>query len=846
MAKQNLLIVDADQRSLKVLEVSLRKAGYSVTTSPDAADALEMVELSKPDMILSDTRLPDMDGFALVRKLRENPDTADIPLMFLSSDGSVESKVKGLELGVADYLTKPIYIKEIITRVNLELSRRQRESFERRSVETKTRFSGSLADMGLVDLLQTIDISRKSGVLYLSSREKRGAVYFSDGGLKHATLGKLRGDAAVYRFLVWNEGEFDLEFRPVRLDKTTVTMSTQGLLMEGMRRVDEWGRLLEQLPPLDSVFEVDDAQLAERLAEIPDEINDILRLFDRKRCLLEVVDERAGDDLEILTAITKLYFEGLIVDTGVRVSELGTESSPPSLELGIDEPRSQSRALPPEPATGDEDEEDDAVVPGDDGAEPSGAHTRPRSEPPARPVTTPPRAATASETQSYDDEDMPTWGEVPVESSAGTVAAAIGNLEVSDRGSVIMTRPIAIHSIPTIPVAKVPEIEEPIPLTRPIASGAPREPARTEDRVEGAPKQASGAPEVQKSDVEDEAAMSKKGKKKKSSMPPASGAEPQVVAPAPAPVPTPEPAPAVASAPAAADAAPPVSEPTRAEKTSDRPQAPKSVPPPKSGADDVTASGEHKLAADEFFAKDAHAVHGDEPIDSFDDLDPVTIGSGDAGFRKVAIGLIIAFALLIGGYLLYVNVLSPQTEELGNEMPALPPPVVESNPIPDPPPRVEPTAPAPTPEVAAVPDAGAAEATTPDASIAAATVDAAVAPTPAPAGGSAEYQALLEQARTKRGREAEALYRQAIAANPNGAEALADLGFMLLERGVNPEARDLAQRATTLDPTSSKAWITLAVALGALGERDASRAAYRSCVEHGQGRYVADCRRFAR
>ncbi len=360
MAKQNLLLVDADQRSLRVLEVSLRKAGYSVAVCSDTATAIEMVELSKPDLILADTRLPGEGGFALVERLRESDDTKDIPFMFLSSDGSVESKVRGLQLGVADYLTKPIYIKEIITRVNLELQRRQREGLERKTIETKTRFSGSLSDMGLVDLLQTIDISRKSGVLYLSNGSKRGAIYFLEGALQHAEIRKLKGEAAVYRFLVWNEGDFDLEFRPVRVDQQTIHTSTQGILMEGMRRVDEWGRLLEQLPPLDSVFEVHDAELLERLAEIPDEINDVLKLFDGRRSLLHVVDELAGDDLATLSAISKLYFEGLIVDSGVRVP------SEPSVDDAIIED-----AAPHDDEADGIDET--GVVPGDDAAPHSGS-----------------------------------------------------------------------------------------------------------------------------------------------------------------------------------------------------------------------------------------------------------------------------------------------------------------------------------------------------------------------------------------------------------------------------------------------------------------------------------------
>ncbi|MDD9936774.1 MAG: response regulator, partial [Myxococcales bacterium] len=318
--------MDADVRSLRVLEVSLRKAGYSVAACPDAQNALEMLELSKPDLILSDTRLPEMDGFAFVEEIRKHSEWVDIPLIFLSSDVSVESKVRGLEQGVEDYLTKPIYIKEIIARVNLVLQRKQREGLEERTTAGKTRFTGSLADMGLVDLLQTIDNSKKSGVLYLSSGANQGAIYFRDGSLVDAELGGLHGEKAVYRMLVWGDGNFEVDFREVRREDVIQT-STQGVLMEGMRRLDEWGRLLEQLPELESVFEVNDEELLERLAEIPDEINAILRQFDGHRSLMQVVDLCAMDDIEALTAISKLYFEGLIFDTGRKAGSDADEGA---------------------------------------------------------------------------------------------------------------------------------------------------------------------------------------------------------------------------------------------------------------------------------------------------------------------------------------------------------------------------------------------------------------------------------------------------------------------------------------------------------------------------------------
>ncbi len=333
MAKQSLLLVDGDTKSLRVLEVSLKKSGFNVTTAINGGDALTKVETAAPDLIISDTNMPEMDGFELVARLKQNVDWAAIPFIFLTSQSDVEDKIRGLELGVEDYLTKPIYIKEILTRVKILLQRKERASLEENKRESRTKFAGQLADMAVVDLIQTIEISRKSGVIHFKHPDgKRAAIYFRSGKVIDAELGRLGGEEAVYRLLVWSEGEFEVEFKNVRR-KDVIEPSSQGLLMEGMRRVDEWGRLCEQLPPLETVFEVDYRELADRLAEIPDEINGILRLFDGRRTLMQVVDDCDFPDLESLNVVSKLYFEGLVYDAraGLRHNE---ESAPATPELG--------------------------------------------------------------------------------------------------------------------------------------------------------------------------------------------------------------------------------------------------------------------------------------------------------------------------------------------------------------------------------------------------------------------------------------------------------------------------------------------------------------------------------
>src|SRR5204862_7821855 len=175
----------------------------------------------------------------------------------------------------------------------------------------------------------------------IGNGRKEARIYFRDGKVVDAELGRLRGEEAVYRALIWTTGTFEVDFCPIDREDIIPT-STQGLLMEGMRRVDEWGRLLEQLPPLATVFEVDSDELLARLNEIPDELNGILRLFDGKRTLMQVVDASPFEDLSTLATISKLFFEGLLLRTPEEAlpsdalvpAEPGSSTRPPEVHEG--------------------------------------------------------------------------------------------------------------------------------------------------------------------------------------------------------------------------------------------------------------------------------------------------------------------------------------------------------------------------------------------------------------------------------------------------------------------------------------------------------------------------------
>ncbi len=311
MARQHLLLVDGDARNLRVLEVSLRRAGFSITSAESAAQALRYLAHSEPDLIISDTKLGDGNGFELCRAVKGDARWRAIPFIFLTSATELEDKVRGLELGVEDYLTKPIYVKEVTTRVKMLLQRKQQERLGRKDARTK--FSGQLADMAIVDLLQTIEISRKSGTIEFDTDLGVATVWFRDGRVIDAKMGELEAAAAVYRLLGINEGTFEVEFENIQR-LPVIEESTQSLLMEGMRRVDEWVRLLEGLPPLDHVLTVDQRLLGEREEPLAPRETGLLRRFDGKRTIIEIIDSCGLDDLEALEAISGLYFEGLLSD----------------------------------------------------------------------------------------------------------------------------------------------------------------------------------------------------------------------------------------------------------------------------------------------------------------------------------------------------------------------------------------------------------------------------------------------------------------------------------------------------------------------------------------------------
>ena len=118
-----IYIVEDDGNILEIEEFALKNAGYSVEGFACAADFYARIEQKKPDVILMDIMLPDEDGLSIVKKLRKQKETLMIPIILVTAKTSELDKVKGLDIGADDYMTKPFGVMELISRVKALLRR---------------------------------------------------------------------------------------------------------------------------------------------------------------------------------------------------------------------------------------------------------------------------------------------------------------------------------------------------------------------------------------------------------------------------------------------------------------------------------------------------------------------------------------------------------------------------------------------------------------------------------------------------------------------------------------------------------------------------------------------------
>jgi len=154
---RKILIVEDDHSIAELQKDYLEIAGYSVTVCNDGICGLKCVEENKFDLIILDIMLPGMDGFEILRKIRDN---FDVPILLVSAKKEEIDKVRGLGLGADDYITKPFSPGELVARANAHISKYER---------LKTKYGG--ASVGTVLSVRGLEIQKESRMVFVNGHE---------------------------------------------------------------------------------------------------------------------------------------------------------------------------------------------------------------------------------------------------------------------------------------------------------------------------------------------------------------------------------------------------------------------------------------------------------------------------------------------------------------------------------------------------------------------------------------------------------------------------------------------------------------------------------------------------
>lgn len=306
IVKRKILLADQISDESASLRRALQRASFEVIWAEDGSNAYQICLEKMPRIILCEIELHGVNGLQLFSQVKQNYRTRDIPFVFLTSEKELDQRVKSMALGVDDFITRPLYPDEVTAR--LESLLHETEIVEETRKELQHGFAGNLKEMNLVDLIQTMELGKKSGILKLQRNSHTGYVYIFDGQVYDATMENFVGKQALYRLLTWLDGSFQVEIKSIHTTRA-IAENNKEIIGEGVVRIDRWRQISSLLPPLNTFLRVTQLSNGHLLTNSEKEV---AQLFGTGQPIFEIVDECKLDDIECLEIIKRLYAAGVL------------------------------------------------------------------------------------------------------------------------------------------------------------------------------------------------------------------------------------------------------------------------------------------------------------------------------------------------------------------------------------------------------------------------------------------------------------------------------------------------------------------------------------------------------
>ncbi len=248
MARETILVVEDNDVMRQGLQALLEESGFYVISAFNGVEALEQMNWSTPDLILSDISMPEMDGFEFFEAVRAQPQWVSIPFIFLTGRDDDTDRLKARKIGSDDYLTKPCPLERLAQSVDTLMDRiNQAKKIPLGQVGP----SGKIEEVDLLDLIQTLELDQKTGALVLSHGERTGTLYFRDGVIVDADIRSPKREEPLFVLLGWKTGNY--LFLPDALpDRMPITASLANLLLQDFRTMEAHEQKAQGVPQQES------------------------------------------------------------------------------------------------------------------------------------------------------------------------------------------------------------------------------------------------------------------------------------------------------------------------------------------------------------------------------------------------------------------------------------------------------------------------------------------------------------------------------------------------------------------------------------------------------------------
>ena len=286
MAEKKVLIIDDDPETLEIFGIELRNRGFQVQIAKNGIEGITVAKGFRPDIIISDLKMPGIDGINLTSKFKQNEDFKDIPFIIMSGYSSDDQKVNAENIGADGFLEKPVNFEHLTAKINNLLRKKSNESHD-----TNVIFSGVVSEMSILDVTQVLHQGRKTGILKIFTlTDTIGEIAYNKGEIFSCSYSPYFGTAAFYHLVRIDKGEFKLfsdEGRPLK----NIWGPTNKLIMEAATNLDEFDVMdinNQLFIPVNKGFWIHGRRFLTELAAVLSGVQDIMIFENTGRILLSL------------------------------------------------------------------------------------------------------------------------------------------------------------------------------------------------------------------------------------------------------------------------------------------------------------------------------------------------------------------------------------------------------------------------------------------------------------------------------------------------------------------------------------------------------------------------------